>query len=274
MAEINMLEALEHPELITAEIFRDYTRHDQFMILDARPDFRELFLEINGAFTKQEEFEMIMSNQLPCEDANRKDEFTGHDIREFIIEEALRVAEFRKMKYAERLDGYDWSEILANTDPDGVWKDYCDFSKFDHSDWVNLLSANPEYADRCPFEKLEQSEIDSLLREQPELAGKCGITDATGLYLVNDAPYKDEDPDIPFYPSLPADAPRKELTAWLKASFPEMTEHEVSRWLHTICFNSESRLGTYSRSVAVKKAEKLTEDIKNLKNFHLKVKKI
>lgn len=271
MAEINMLEALEHPERITAELFCKYTRHDQFMILDERPDFRELFLKLNGAFTKQEEFEMIMSSQLSCEDATSKDEFTGHDIQEFIIEEVLHVDEFLKMNYAERLDGHAWSEILANTDPDGAWKDYCDFSKFNNADWINLLSATPEYADRCPFGKLTQSEIYALLREQPGLAEKCGITDAAGLYLVNDTPCKDEETDIPFYPSLPADVPRKELTAWLKASFPEMTEHDISRWLHTICFNKESCLGIYSRSVAEKKAETISKKINFLKNFHLTV---
>ena len=158
------------------------------MILEFRPDFQKRFLEIHGSFSCEEEFELIMNHMLVCESASHKDEFTGHDIARFIIEGVLRVAEFKKMKYADRLTGHDWSGILAETDPDDVWKDFCDFSTFDNSDWVNLLTFNPEYADRCPFEKQEQTDIDILLREQPELAEKCGVTDAVCLYLVNESP--------------------------------------------------------------------------------------
>ena len=35
---------------------------------------------------------------------------------------------------------------MDEQDPDCVWKDYCDFSKLDNSDWENLLTFNPEYA--------------------------------------------------------------------------------------------------------------------------------
>ena len=172
-----LLEVLEHPEQITEEFYRNCTRRDQFMILVCGPDFRNLFLALHGSFSCREEFELIMNHLLDCEDAIHKSEFTGHDIQNFIIEGALRVAEFKKMNYAERLTGRNWSEILANTDPDGVWKEYCDFSKFENSDWVNLLKYNPEYADSCPFEKLERTDIDALLRERPELAERCGITE-------------------------------------------------------------------------------------------------
>ena len=167
MAEIDLPEVLEHPERITEVFFRNCGRRGQFMILLVRPDFRKLFLEIHGSFSCGEEFELIMNHMLACEDAAHKDRFTGHDIARFIIEGVLRVAEFGKMKYAERLSGHDWSEILAETDPDGVWKDFCDFSKFDNGDWVNLLTFNPEYAARCPFEKLGQADIDILLRKHP-----------------------------------------------------------------------------------------------------------
>ena len=148
MAEIDILKVLEHPERITEEFFRNCGRHDQFMILEIRPDFQELFLEINGSFSREEEFELIMNHMLACEDAAHKDEFTGYEISRFIIEGVLRVAEFKKMNYAERLTGHDWSAVLAETDPDCVWKDYCDFSKFDNSDWEKLLTFNPEYADQ------------------------------------------------------------------------------------------------------------------------------
>lgn len=174
MKETDMQKVWEHPEHITEEDFRCFARHDQLMILTVRPEFRELFLERHGSFTAREEFELIMNHVLACGDAVHKDEFTGHDIQDFIIEGVLRPAEFEKMHYEERLTGRNWSEILANTDPEGVWKDYCDFSKFNNSDWVNLLMFNPEYAERCPFDKFGQDDIDALLREQPCLAGKIG----------------------------------------------------------------------------------------------------
>lgn len=274
MKEINMLEVLEHPEQITKEFFRNCTRRDQFMILVCGPDFRKLFLELHGAFSSREEFELIMNHQLACEEALCKDEFTGHDIQNFIIEGVLRVAEFEKMNYAERLTGRNWSEILTNTDPEGVWKEHCDFSKFDNCDWVNLLTYNPEYADLCPFEKFGQDDIDVLLREQPELAERCGITDAVALYLVNDAPYEVEENDNPFYPPLPADAPREPLAAWLKQSFPEMTETDVDHYVHRICFQTGSRLGVYSRSAAEKKANEISPGLKELNHLRLEVEKI
>ena len=269
----HLLEALEHPEQITGEFFRNCMRHDQLMILIFRPEFKERFLELHGLFSVREEFELIMNHQLDCEDAVHKDEFTGHDIQNFIIEEALNVAEFKKMNYTERLTGRNWSEILANTDPESIWKDYCDFSKFDNFDWVNLLIYNPEYADHCPFEEFEQPDIDTLLREQPELAGKCGITEPVGLYLVNNAPYKDDEEDNPFYPLLPADAPREPLTAWLKESFPEMTESDVAHYVHRICFQAKSRLGVYSRSAAEEKMAKISPFLKTLRNLSLEIEK-
>ena len=169
MKKIDLRNVLDM-EQITVETFRNCERRDQFMILLVRPEFRDLFLEIHGPFSRVEEFELIMNHMLACEDAAHKDEFTGNDIARFIIEGVLRTAEFEKMKYAERLNGHDWSGILAETDPEGVWKDYCDFSRNYNSDWLNLLTFRPEYAVRCPFEKLEQTDIDILIREQPELA--------------------------------------------------------------------------------------------------------
>ena len=174
MKEIDMLDVWTHPEHVTEEAFRRCSRRDQLMILTVRPEFRKLFLEFHGSFTVREEFELIMNHVLAFEDALCKSEFNGRDIQYFIIEGVLRAAEFEKMHYAERLTGRNWSEILSNTDPEGVWKEYCDFSKFDNSDWLNLLTFDPEYADRCPFEKFGQDDIDALLREQPGLAERIG----------------------------------------------------------------------------------------------------
>ena len=270
----HLLEVLEHPEQITEKFYRNCTRRDQFLILVCCPDFRDLFLELHGSFSCREEFELIMSHLLDCEDAIRKNEFTGHDIQNFIIEGALRITEFKKMNYAERLSGRNWSEILANTDPDGVWKEYCDFSKFENYDWVNLLTYNPEYADSCPFEKLEQTDIDTLLREQPALAERCGITEAVELSLINDTPYKANEEDIPFYPPLPADAPGESLTTWLKESFPEMTETDVAHYVYRICFQAKSMLGVYSRSAAEKKVAEISPGLKEQNHLRLKIEKI
>ena len=274
MAKIDLLEVLEHPEQITEEFFRNCTRRDQFMILVCGPDFRKLFIELHGSFIAREEFELIMNHQLACEDAVHKDEFTGHEIQDFIIEGVLSTAEFEKMHYSERLTGHNWSGILAETDPDGVWKDFCDFSKFDNSDWVNLLTFNPEYADRCPFEKLNQTDIDILLREQPELVERCGIADAMELYLVNKAPYEVEEKDNPFYPPFPVDAPVEPLATWLKQSFPEMTETDVDHYVHQICFQEKSRLGVYSPSAAEKKVNEISPGLKELNHLRLEVEKI
>jgi len=274
MPEIDLLNVLEHPEQITEEFFRNRTRRDRFMILLVRPEFRPLFLGIHGSFSCEEESELIMNHMLACEDALCKDEFTGHDIQNFIIEGVLRIAEFKKMNYAERLTGHDWSEILAETDPDGVWKDYCDFFQFDNADWVNLLKYNPEYANFCPFEKFGQDDIDALLREQPELAERCGIADVMELYLVNEAPYEVEAKDNPFYPPLPVDAPAEPLAAWLKQSFPEMTETDVDHYVHQICFQEKSRLGVYSCSAAEKKANEISPGLKELNHLRLEVEKI
>lgn len=179
MTEFNLDEVLEHPERITEEVFRSCSRSDQLMILiDYRRDFRELFLEINGSFSYPEEVELILNHLLECEDAAHKSEFTGYNIQRFIIEGALSLDEFKKMNYAERLTAHNWCGILSETDPDDVWKDFCDFSRFDNDDWVNLLTWWPEYADRCPFEKLGPADIEVLLREQPQLAEKCGVRDA------------------------------------------------------------------------------------------------
>lgn len=153
MKENYVPEVWLHPERITEESFRRCTRHDRLMILTVRPEFKKIFLELHGSFTIREEFELIMNHVLACEDAVHKDEFTGRDIQEFIIEGVLRAAEFEKRHYAERLTGRNWSEILANTDPDGVWKEYCDFSRFDNADWENLLQYRPEYARISPFGK-------------------------------------------------------------------------------------------------------------------------
>ena len=267
----HLLEVLEHPEQITEEFYRNCPRCDQFMILLIRPDFREVFLGLHGSFSRGEEFELIMNHQLDCESAVHKSEFTGHDIREFIIEGVLGAAEFRKMNYAERLTSRDWSAILADTDPDCIWREFCDFSGFDNSDWVNLLACNPEYADCCPLEKLERSDIDALLREQPELAERFGIADAVELYLVNDAPHETGGDDTPFYPPLPPDAPCEPLTVWLKNSFPEMTGTDVARYVHRICFRTESLLGVYSRSAAEKKMTEISPRLKKLKNLRLEI---
>ena len=174
MKEVDRLEIWEHPEHVTEEVFRCCTRRDQFMILLVHPEFRNLFLEIHGSFTIREESGLIMNRVFACEDAVCKNDFSGRDIQEFIIEGVLRPAEFERMNYAERLTGRNWSEILSNTDPGGVWKEYCDFSRFDNADWVNLLTRDPEYADRCPFEKFGQDDIDALLRKQPDLTEKIG----------------------------------------------------------------------------------------------------
>ena len=274
MKKLDMLEVWMHPEHVTEEDFRCCTRRDQLMILTIRPEFRKLFLEFHGSFTVREEFELIMNHELAFEDALCKNEFTGRDIQNFIIEGVLRPAEFEKMHYTERLTGSNWSEILSNTDPEGVWKEYCDFSKFDNADWVNLLMFNPEYADLCPFEKFGQDDIDALLREQPDLAERCGIADAVALYLVNEAPYEVDEKDNPFYPPLPAGAPRKPLTVWLKKSFPEMTETDVANYVHRICFHAENRLGIYSRPAAEKKAAEISPGLKELKKLRLTIRRI
>ena len=133
MAEIDLVEMMVHPERIPEEIFRECSRNDQFMLLECRPDLRNLFLALNGSFSRQEEIYLIADQLLDCEDASHKDEFTGDDdIRYLITEQGLSVQDFLKMNFAERLDTGDWCEILCNTDPDDVWKDYCDFSKFDN----------------------------------------------------------------------------------------------------------------------------------------------
>ena len=269
MAEIDLLEVLEKPEEITEELFRSCSRHDQFLSLIFRRDFRELFLELHGSFSCREEFELIMNHELDCEDAIRKNEFSGHDIEEFIIEQVLSVAEFKKMNYAERLTGHNWSGILASTDPDDIWKDYCDFSKFDNSDWVYLLTCNPEYADRCPFGNFELGDIDILLREQPGLAEKCGIRDAVGLYLMNDAPYPAGRDDIPAYPPYPADTPCERLSAWLKAVFPEMPENAVCRLVWHICFKETTLLGVYTHPAAEAKAAEISPGLKGVPHLRL-----
>ena len=147
MAETDLVEMLAHPERITEEIFRECSRDDQFMLLERRPDLRNLFLELNGSFSRQEEIYLIDDHLLACGDALHKDEFTGDDIRHLIIEQGLSVKEFLEMNFAERLDTGDWCEILCNTDPDDVWKDYCDFSRFSSDDWAYVLSQRPEFAE-------------------------------------------------------------------------------------------------------------------------------
>ena len=270
MAEIDLVEMMVHPERITEEIFRECSRDDQFMLLECRPDFRNLFLELNGSFSRQEELCLIGDRMLGCKDALHKDEFTGHDIRYLMTEQGLSVQDYLDMNFAERLDTADWCEILCNTDPDDVWKDYCDFSRFSSDDWAYVLSRRPEFADRCPFEKLEQAHIDTLLRDWPEWAPRCGINDAAGLYLLNDAPYPYAREQYYFtLPEPPAESPAKELSAWLKASFPAMSEHEASFRTAQICYSGKTRLGVFPRAAVEEKAAQLAPGLDKLKHFHL-----
>ncbi|MBE6372352.1 MAG: hypothetical protein E7055_09810 [Lentisphaerae bacterium] len=270
MAEIDLVEMMVHPEKITEEFYRKCSRDDQFMLLECRHDLLNLFLELNGSFTRKEEIYLIGDGVLDCKDALHRDEFTGDDIRYLIIEQGLSVQDYLDMNLAERLDTADWCEILCNTDPDDVWKDYCDFSRFSSDDWAYVLSRRPEFADRCPFEKLEQAHIDTLLRDWPEWAHRCGINDAAGLYLGNDAPYAFDPEQYHFtLPEPPEDAPAGELSAWLKASFPAMSEGEVSFRTAQICYNDKTRLGVFSRAAAEEKAAQLAAGLKKLKHFHL-----
>lgn len=270
MAKNDLVEMMVHPEQITEEFFRNCSRDDQFMLLECRHDLLNLFLELNGSFSRQEEIYLIGDGVLDCKDALHRDEFTGEDIRYLMTEQGLSVKEFLEMNFAERLDTDDWCEVLCNTDPDDVWKDYCDFSRFSSDDWASVLSFRPEFADRCPFEKLEQAHIDTLLRDWPEWAPRCGIKDAAGVYLLNDAPYSY--PREQYYftlPEPPAEAPAEELSAWLKASFPAMSEYEVSFRTAQICYNGKTRLGVFSRAVAEEKAAQLAAGLEKLKHFHL-----
>ncbi len=270
MTEIDLFDLMEHPEKITEESFRNCTCDDQFMLLEFRPDFLNFFRELHGPFSREDEVRLIVAGVLAFEDASHKDEFTADDIRDIIVEQRLSVEDFVKMNYAARLDARAWCSILCDTDPEDVWKDYCDFSSFSSEDWTYLLSSRPEFADRCPFEKLEQEHVETLLRDWPEWAARCGIKNPAGTYLLNDAPYTFDREEHPFFlPEPPADAPSGELSAWLKASFPGMSNGEASFRTAQICYSGRTLLGVFSRAAAEKKAAHLAAGLEKLELFRL-----
>ena len=98
MKEFEFYEIVGNPEIITEEMFNNFTRSEQLAVLEYRPDLLESFQRNHPDLTADEEIELIRHGWLAFKDAENKTQFSGDGILKLILSETISKTEFEGSK--------------------------------------------------------------------------------------------------------------------------------------------------------------------------------
>ena len=110
----------------------------------------------------------------------------GHQGWAFMLSRHPELVEkFLKYSQWEDLDGSDWVKILSKQ-PELA--KYCAWEKLKFPDWKLLFVFTIQFADKCPWGSFEIVQVDELLRLNPALASHAGVENPHAIYILNHEP--------------------------------------------------------------------------------------